>query len=238
MKKALMILVSVALGATMASAITTNVVSKNTVGFYSTSFVSGKPKMQAMQFCKVGGLTNTLADLPLDSATFDQTQISIPHLVGPEVVWDLYTLQDGEIPKGWYNDAFDYMGDLKIPAGQGFWVIPSVNGGVSSGEVIYDDVAVSLVGGKPTLLGNPFPVELKLKDLPFNPTTHDQTQISIPHLVGPEVVWDLYTLQDGETPKGWYNDAFDYMGELILPVGQGFWLIPSVTGTITFTSPL
>lgn len=227
------------------------VVSKNVVGFNTEAFTSGHSWMQAMQYDKVGGLTNTLEDIVVDPVVWDGTQLQIPYLVGTLINMKIYTCLkedplEGDQPAGWY-DGNNYVGDtIKIPTGSGFWLIPNITTPTNitfSGEVVYPDTQVSLVSGKSQMLCNPYPVSMKLEDIVINPVTFNNSQLQVPYLVGTLINMKIYTCLsedplEGDQPAGWY-DGNAYVGDTVtLPIGQGFWVIPNGSGTITFTSPL
>lgn len=259
MKKSLMILASVALGASLATA--EDVTSQNVVGFYGSSLVQGQWQQAAIQFDKIGGTNNTLADLPFDPNIFSMSGIQVAYNDGDLLLLRSYTCYSedplgpdpefgGGRPAGWYDGDFNYAGDVEIPAGTGFWLVPSATTNVSyKGEVIPVDVQVTFASGKWKMLCNPFPMAIQLKDLPFSPATWFNTGIQVAYNDGDLVLLRSYTCYSedplGPDPEfgggraaGWYDGDFGYAGEVELPVGQGFWVNPATDGTLTFQSPL
>ena len=211
--------------------------------------------MLGMQFTRVNedGASFSLADLPIDPVIWDGSSIQLAFTDSKGLVaFNTYTIyaddpnwNDG--PSGWYDGDSLYAGDTEfIDIVTGYWFVPTKTGEITfKGEVSKESVEVPVIGGEWQMIANPYPAKLMLEDIPMDAETWDGTSIQLASTDSKGLVtFNTYTIyvddpnwNDG--PSGWYDGDSLYAGDTVeIPVGDGFWLIPTANGTITFDSPV
>jgi hypothetical protein len=198
----------------------TNVVSSaNIVGYVKTPMTSGQFQIIGSQF--LAGSTNGVT---LGSAFSGLTEESTL------ITWNGsgYAPYTYYIGYGWYDVGGAEANDVVIPSGSSFWV--RNNGAatdvVLSGDVpMADSITNTLVEGF-NLIANPYPVALKLSDIPTASLSEEDVLFA----------WNgsgyaPYTYYIG---YGWYDVGGAEANTVEIPVGQGFWLRTAASGSLIF----
>lgn len=135
------------------------------------------------------------------------------------------------------------MGDTVIPAGQGLWVGNSANVATSfrsAGQVGTSDIIQPLDdAGGAAMVGNSFPVAIKLKDIV--PSTETATslrrKIQIQLLTPFGLTAETYRWE-GTGGKTWIAaKTTDDVGETEIPAGQAMWVGNSANCAATLRIP-
>ena len=138
---------------------------------------------------------------------------------------------EGTGGKTWIAEkTTDDMGDTVIPAGQGLWVGNSANVATSfrsSGQVGTSDIIQPLDdAGGAAMVGNSFPVAVKLKDIvPSTETgTSLRRKVQI-QLLTPAGLKAAAYRWEGTGGKTWIAEkTTDDVGETEIPAGQAMWV--------------
>jgi hypothetical protein len=222
-------ILSLGLVATTFAQTTTNVYSKNAVGYVSQVFSPGF----TLASVQLSGSDTPLTidnvfgqSLPPDSRLYFFTPPS-----GPYALYLYY----GAPYNGWYDEYDNPSGSIPVPRGIGFWVkVPSATNVSVVGEVPSAQTAatsgVDVVNGF-TLFSYPYPVNRALTNSVFNTSANDGDRI---------YAWDgsgykLY-LYYGAPYNGWY-DEYDNPADLILEVGKSYWYKSGAARRINETKP-
>ncbi len=153
---------------------------------------------------------------------------------------------EGQGGKTWIAEkTTDDVGETIIPAGTGLWVLNTANAATtfrSAGEVGSSDIIQPLDdAGGAAMVGNSFPVAVKLKDIV--PSTETSTslrrkvQIQILTADGLKSVAYRWEGQGGKT---WIAEkTTDDVGETTIPAGQAMWVLntANVAATIRIPAP-
>ena len=211
--------------------------SQNIVGYAANNLdATGGAAAVAPQFTTVGSATGIkLKDItPITStSTSLRRKVQIQLLTSAGYKSTAYRWE-GQSGKTWIAEkTTDDMGETVIPAGQGLWVVNSANVATtfqSAGEVGTSDIIQPLDdAGGAAMVGNSFPVAVKLKDIV--PTTETGTslrrKIQIQLLTSDGYKSTAYRWE-GSGGKTWIAEkTTDDVGETEIPAGQAMWVVSS-----------
>ena len=151
-----------------------------------------------------------------------------------------YFRWEGSSGKTWIGGTTtDDIVDTEIPVGQGLWVLNTANCAVnfqSAGEVGSADIIQPLDNeGGAVMVGNSFPVPVKLKNI--IPTTETGTtlrrKIQIQLLTSTGKTSDYYRWE-GASGKTWIGSSTtDDIGETEIPAGQAMWVLNTANCAVT-----
>lgn len=249
-----------ALSATVAfQAVADGLASSDVVGYQKEACAATTYKMYGVSFKAVTGdgkmslnevLTGDFADG--DSILIpDETGVYSTYLYfGAETTSDPDELEDN--PEfahgpGWYL-AGEFKGDeVKLANGQSFWFYPNAAVGATMSGAVPKEWSYTAPANVYSMIANPFPADIKLKDFTYAGTNGDT--ILIPDASGVYVTYlyfDEATTSDPDEQEdnpqflngaGWYC-AGVYSGNVPVPANQGFWLLPKNNVTISATLAL
>lgn len=153
--------------------------------------------------------------------------VSLSTIDGRGYTKDTYTWAEwSEAEIGWINDEQEFVTDVTFPPSTAFWV-QADTADVSlqtAGTVEKSDVTVSFNASGYALISNPFPVAYPLSDLMALGDGLDGA-ISISTIDDQGYTQNTYTWAEwSETEIGWINDAQEFVIEVTIAPGQGFWL--------------
>lgn len=200
----------------------------------------------APQFVAVGSQTGIkLSDIePItETGTSLRRKIQIQLLTPAGLTATTYRWE-GTGGKTWIAaKATDDMGETVLPAGQGLWVGNSANVATtfrSVGQVGTNDIIQPLdSAGGAAMVGNGFPVAVKLKDIvPSTETdTSPRRKVQIQLLTPAGLTATTYRWE-GTGGKTWIAaKTTDDMGETEIPAGQAMWVGNSANCTATLRIP-
>ena len=151
---------------------------------------------------------------------------------------------EGQSGKTWIaGSSTDDMGDVEIPAGQGLWVLNTANCATqfqTSGEVGTSDIIQPLnAEGGAVMVGNGFPVAVKLKDIVPTTTTGTSLRRKIQiQLLTPLGDVSSFYRWEGQSGKTWIaGSSTDDMGDVEIPAGQGLWVLNTANCETTLRIP-
>jgi len=217
MKKLVLTAAVLGFAASIASA---QVYSQNIVGYSKKSLIAEKFEIISAQF--LASETNGISLGNALSGIEDQDQVLFWNGAG----YDVYTYWAGY---GWYDaSATVESDDVLIPQGSSVWVKSSAGSDLTvAGEVTSADSVTNTLSAGFNMVASPYPVAMKLSDLPVNALS-DQDQAIIWNGAG----YDSYTYWAG---YGWYDaSATVESDDVTVPVGGGFWLSSAAGGQIVF----
>ena len=138
---------------------------------------------------------------------------------------------EGQNGKTWIAEkSTDDMGEVEIQAGQGLWVANTANCAAnfqSAGEVGASDIIQPLnEEGGFVMVGNSFPVSVKLKDIVVSTETttslRRKVQIQLLSKTGKTITTYRW---EGQSGKTWIAEkSTDDMGDIEIPAGQAMWV--------------
>ena len=137
------------------------------------------------------------------------------------------------------------MGETVIPAGQGLWVGNTANVATkfqTAGEVSSTDIIQPLnAEGGAVMVGNSFPVAVKLKDIVPTTTTSTSLRRKIQiQLLTPTGRTATTYRWEGTGGKTWIaGSTTEDMGETVIPAGQALWVgnTANVAATLRIPAP-
>lgn len=197
----------------------TNVVSSaNIVGYVNTDLAMNQIKIVAPQF--LAGATNGATLGSAFSGLADATVL---------YTWDgaNYATYTYYVGYGWYDGGYAEANNVLLGQGSAMW-LQTVDAAsvIMAGDVpMVGSVTNTIVAGI-NLIANPYPVALKLSDIPTASLSDADTAY----------VWDgsgyaNYTYYVG---YGWYDGGYAEANNVEIPVGQGFWLQTAAGGSMIF----
>ena len=199
----------------------------------------------APQFLGMGTAGMKLKDMipSTETGTSLRRKIQIQLLNKGGEVATLYRWE-GSGGKTWIAEkSTEDMGEVVIPEGQGLWVLNTANCAVTfqtAGEVSKSDIIQPLnAEGGAVMVGNGFPVSVKLKDIvPSTETgTSLRRKIQIQLLNKGGEVATLYRWE-GTGGKTWIAEkSTEDMGEVEIPAGQGMWVLNTANCAATLRIP-
>ncbi|MBQ2628073.1 MAG: hypothetical protein IJG13_00200 [Kiritimatiellae bacterium] len=151
---------------------------------------------------------------------------------------------EGTGGKTWIAEkTTDDVGETVIPAGQGLWVANSANCATrfqTVGEVSSSDIIASLNdAGGAVMVGNSFPVAVKLKDIV--PSTETSTSLRRKvqiQILTPFGLKSVLYRWEGTGGKTWIAEkTTDDVGETEIPAGQAMWVSSSANCAATLRIP-
>lgn len=162
-------------------------------------------------------------------------------------IYTYFTADGGMVDEdGWYNGDFEAVGDELLPIGGAMWFFTSsgdAKAATMSGQITKDPIVRTFSEANNMICGS-FPVA-------FNPngknvswsglSEEDEIQVAYTDSDGliQFTVYTYFTADGGMVDEdGWYDGDFSKVESAIVEVGQGFWLFPQSTVTLTETSPL
>jgi hypothetical protein len=240
MKKALMILASVALGASMASA--ADVVSKNVVGFQTVTVLSNIYTAVGWQFAVVNGATNvsisSITNYPgVDTGTSTGTADNMRRWNGTTGKWKDYFRGS----TGWRNAVGGALTTDVIPIGEMVMFYKKTEDSVltQAGEVIVPDVIIAVESNQYTAICNPYPVPIAVSSITnyagVDTGTSTGTADNMRRWNGTTGKWKDYFR--GST--GWRNAVGGALATDVIAGGEGVMFYKKTEKSeITFTSPL
>jgi hypothetical protein len=236
--KKLMMTLAVSLAAT---ALMAEVVSKNIVGYTTTSTPGAlQYQMYTPMFVTVGGEADSiLLGSLVPNAAFEANgdYISFLSAAGSWIRDAAYATG-----LGWYDPSDEEISydDVEIPAGTGFMISTADAGGelLCAGEVAVGDLEVAMPGAlNYVMVGNPTPVEITLGDVVPNATFESNGDyISFMSAAGAWIMDAAYA-----TGLGWYDPSDEEISydDVVLQPGVTFVVSTAdAGGTLTFPSPL
>lgn len=181
---------------------------------------------------------------------------------GGYTTYGWYSAKDGEeqewpeaASKWVLNDQSD-LAKVDFSVGTGFWLMTPGVGSPSvtiSGEVpSSDSISISIPNAKEgsealTLISNPYPKSINIQDIQLGetfPGLDAEAEFQTKLLIwedGGYTTFGWYSAQDGEeqewaeaASKWVLNDQSD-LATTQIEIGQGFWIISTGKGTLTFT---
>ena len=249
-----------ALSATVAfQAVADGLASSDVVGYQKEACAATTYKMYGVSFKAVGGdgtmtlnevITGNIATgdtilIPDETGVYaDYTYFGSDVTSDPDEVEDNPELANGP---GWYLGGVFKGDSVKLANGQSFWFYPNSSVDATMSGAVPKDWSYTAPANVYSMIANPFPTELKLKDFTYVGTTGDT--ILIPDATGvyadytyfgsdvtsdPDEVEDNPELANG---PGWYLGGV-YSGNVPVPANQGFWLLPTQSATISATLAL
>ena len=198
----------------------------------------------APQFMTVGSQTGIkLKDItPVSNANL-RRKIQIQLLTPAGLTATTYRWE-GTSGKTWIaGSSTEDMGETVIPAGQGLWVANTANAATtfqSAGEVGSSDIIQPLDdAGGAAMVGNGFPVAVKLKDIvPSTETgTSLRRKIQIQLLTSAGLTATTYRWE-GTSGKTWIaGSSTEDMGETEIPAGQAMWVANTANCAVSLRIP-
>jgi hypothetical protein len=225
MKKTALILggmLALSLVATTLAQTTTNVYSKNAVGYVNMNLPTGFTLISAQLSSSTGSLTLDQVfgtTLPDSSVVFVFTPPSGPYKG--------YYYYDG---MGWVDDAFAPAGTTALERTKGFWVnVASTTNVAVVGEVPSASTTSVAVTSGFALFAYPYPTPMALTNSTFNSSAHDSDII---------YAWNgasyaQYQYFDG---MGWVDDSFS-PATLVLQTGKGYWYYSDANRNVDVSKP-
>ena len=249
-----------ALSATVAfQAVADGLASSDVVGYQKDGCEATTYKMYGVSFKAVGGDGKMTLNEVLKGDFTDGDSILIPDEAG---VYSTYlyfgeaTTSDPDEQEdnpeflngpGWYL-AGVFKGDsVTLANGQSFWFYPKAKVDTTMSGAVPKDWSYTAPANVYSMIANPFPTEIKLKDFTYAGTNGDT--ILIPDASGVYVTYlyfDEATTSDPDEQEdnpeflsgaGWYCSGV-YSGNVTVPANQGFWLLPKAQVTISATLAL
>ena len=230
-----------------AVAVADGVESANVVGYSSNALDdAGGAAAVAPQFTTVGSETGIkLSDIePItETSTSLRRKIQIQLLTSAGLAATVYRWE-GTGGKTWIAEkSTDDMGETVLPAGQGVWVLNTASVATSfrsAGQVGTSDIIQPLDdAGGAAMVGNGFPVAIKLKDIvPSTETgTSLRRKIQIQILTPAGLAATIYRWE-GTGGKTWIAEkSTDDMGETEIPAGQAMWVLNTANCAATLRVP-
>ncbi|MBR3221455.1 MAG: hypothetical protein IKF72_04415, partial [Kiritimatiellae bacterium] len=221
--------------------------SANTVGYAGNDLDDeGGAAAVAPQFTTVGSQEGIkLKDItPItDTGTSLRRKVQIQLLTSEGLTAATYRWE-GQGGKTWIAaKTTDDVGETVIPAGLGLWVLNTANCATTFqtlGEVSMNDIIQPLDDeGGAALIGNSFPVAVKLKDIvPSTETgTSLRRKVQI-QLLTPEGLTAATYRWEGQGGKTWIAaKTTDDVGETEIPAGQAMWVLNTANCAATLRIP-
>ena len=221
MKKMMLGMVALAAGAAMA------IESANVVGYSQTPACGGYSVGTAQFIATDGTQQFALTSVrPVAEGASDCISLSVIDEEGyanGTFVWAEWSAAE----TGWVNDDMEFIDDSVVfDAGTAFWIQNDVGEEVglqSAGSVCGDDANIPLTVGY-SVVGNPFPVSVKLVDmLAQGDSVSDCVSLSTidqDGYVASTYVWAAWS--PAET--GWVDDNMEFVDEtVVIGAGAAFW---------------
>lgn len=246
MKKSLMILASVALGASMAVG-STNVESKNIVGFGQAVVAADAYFMAGINFQDMNG-SNYIGIQNLFPTNELYTDVNDPYasdqiLVFDGAVYTAYFYADAGIGPMWYDEGFAVPSSVTFKRGDAFWFkrapASTATNLTLKGQVPVDTnyVHTSLASGY-TIICGAFPNVTSLNALGINAYTDvNDPYASDQILIYNSGVYTAYFYADAGSGPMWYDEGFAVPTTAGFAVGQGAWYLRQAAagGSATWT---
>lgn len=219
----------------------------NTVGYSSSALDdAGGAAAVAPQFTTVGsegGIKLSDIEPVTETATSLRRKIQIQLLTSAGLKSAAYRWE-GTGGKTWIAEkTTDDVGETVISSGTGLWVLNTANVATSfrsAGQVGTSDIIQPLDdAGGAAMVGNSFPVAVKLKDIvpSTETTTALRRKIQI-QLLTPAGLKSAAYRWEGQGGKTWIAEkTTDDVGETEIPAGQAMWVLNTANCAATLRIP-
>ena len=229
--------------------------SSNVVGYQTSGLLNNDYTMLGMQFVATDGSAVKLKDLQGDFFGGPSQADADNILIWLEDGYHFYyygVWNDPNNPEWdnlWYDDTDYDASEVTIDAGRACWYLRKTDGDANitvSGAIKTTPVTATILANDYTMFANPYPVDIKLKDLsiinPFGgPAQADADNI----LIWLDDGYHFYYYGVWNNPNNpdwdnlWYDDTDCDASEVAIPAGRACWYLRrSDATTMSFTSPL
>ena len=253
MKK--LLIAAVALAA-FCPAVRADIVSSGVVGYNTTTLLANDYTMFGVQFEDVQGGGVRLGDLSGNFYGGQGATTADNILVWKDGVYTYYYYGYWDDPANpdwdnlWYDMGDNVSSDVAIPAGTACWYLSRSATETSltiSGSIKTTPLTTTLLANDYTMFSNPYPTEIKLKDLQIENPVGGQGATSADNiLVWKDGVYTYYYYGYWGDPANpdwdnlWYDMSDNVSSDVAIPVGIACWYLrhSASAATMSFASPL